>query len=53
MVMTTVLNIFSAMVVILNTIGLEMYSRFCASGRAKEWIGECGTVIVFDISVQK
>jgi hypothetical protein len=42
MVMTTVLNIFSAMVVILNTIGLEMYSRFCASGRAKEWIGECG-----------
>lgn len=49
MVMTTVLNIFSAMVVILNAIGLEMYSRFCASGRAKEWIGECGTVIVFDV----
>ncbi|EFX88023.1 hypothetical protein DAPPUDRAFT_305658 [Daphnia pulex] len=53
MVMTTVLNIFSAMVVILNTIGLEMYSRFCASGRAKEWIGECGeaTVILQSILV--
>lgn len=44
MVMTAILNIFSAMIVILNTIGLEMYSRLCVSGRGKEWIGECGNV---------
>jgi hypothetical protein len=50
MVMTTVLNIFSAMVVILNTIGLEMYSRFCASGKANEWIGECGNSLLIEIN---
>lgn len=50
MVMTTVLNIFSAMVVILNTIGLEMYSRFCASGKANEWIGECGNSLLIEMN---
>ena len=44
MVMTTIVNIFSAMVVILNTIGLEMYSKLCRSGRAREWIGDCGNM---------
>ncbi|XP_032789095.1 uncharacterized protein LOC116926346 [Daphnia magna] len=53
MVMTAILNIFSAMIVILNTIGLEMYSRLCVSGRGKEWIGECGqtTIILQSILV--
>lgn len=48
MIMLIIVNMLSAMVVVLNSVGLEMYSKLCResgdiSPNKQDWVGDCGT----------